>query len=90
MELRKQLQMYSGKFKEFQEAMTGSNAMFETLKKELDQVRHVRCVCAWATRCVTCWVAGKQSSPQAAEAGRAPDCEGAEERHCSRDDERGA
>lgn len=38
-ELRDQLQLYSSKFKDFQETLVSSNSLFATVKKDLEQVR---------------------------------------------------
>ena len=41
-ELREQLQLYSSKFKGFQETLVSSNSLFETVKHDLEQVRTLR------------------------------------------------
>ena len=49
-----QLAMYSEKFEEFQQALSKSNEVFGTFKKEMDKVRYrVPMVGAYVINCIT-------------------------------------
>ena len=84
-ELREQLQLYSSKFKGFQETLVSSNSLFETVKHDLEQVRTLwrllpNAVWTLAAHSKMCGArADEPSTPQAAEAGCTAPSEGSQE-----------